>query len=514
MRREATSGNGFRERLRRWWPALDRHIEWVVVGVFGLVLLAIAFRQPMSERVYPEARGQQLLDKAADALARGQLTAPDGSGARELYVAALALDPDRPEARVGLQRVGEAAVKQAAQAVKGQRFVEAHAHLNLARELAVPKPEVDRIAEELRLREANVAGIETMLEHADIAREAGRLDGDPDAALPLYKRVLDLQPSRNEALEGREDALSDLLQQAQAALAKRDFARAATLVERARGYDPGHVGLPDAQAALTQARDRERTRADRALRNGRLAEAGDGYAAAIALDANDAASRDGLVRTAAAWAARAERQAADFDFDEARASLENARTLDPQSPTIADVERRLAQSRDRKERAPAVPVVRMTPGRQAEVRRLIGEAAKAEARGDLLTPPGDSAYDYLRRARTLAPGDPSVTAALARMVPAARRCFDEAMMDNRLVRAEGCLDARVQLGDDATGVRIAKQRLALRWIAVGEERLRAGEIVTAQRALNTARALDPATEGLDAFAARINAATRAAEAQR
>ena len=88
------------------------------------------------------------------------------------------------------------------------------------------------------------------------------------------------------------------------------------------------------------------------------------------------------------------------------------------------------------------------------------------------------------------------------------------MMDNRLVRAEGCLDTRVQLGDDATGVRIAKQRLALRWVAVGEERLRAGEIVTAQRALNTARALDPATEGLDAFAARINAATRAAEAQR
>ena len=89
---------------------------------------------------------------------------------------------------------------------------------------------------------------------ADIAREAGRLDGDPDAALPLYKRVLELQPTRNEALEGREDALSDLLQQAQAALAKRDFAKAASLVESARGYDPGHVGLPDATAALTQAR--------------------------------------------------------------------------------------------------------------------------------------------------------------------------------------------------------------------------------------------------------------------
>jgi tetratricopeptide (TPR) repeat protein len=407
--------------------------------------------------------------------------------------------------------VGEAAVSQAERAVQAQRFVEAHAHLNLARELAVPKPQVDRIAEELRSREANVAGIETMLEHAKLAQQAGRLDGDPDAALPLYKRVLELQPSRNEALEGREDALSDLLQQAQAALGKRDFARAVELVSSARSYDPGHVGLPDAQAALTQARDRERARADRALRNGRLTEAGDGYAAAVALDANDNAARDGLARAAAAWAKRASRQAADFDFTEAEASLENARALDPESPALEDAEDRLAQARNREDRLPAA---RLSPGHAAEVRRLIAEAADAEERGDLLTPPGDSAYDYLRRARTIAPNDPSVGAALARLVPAARRCFDEAMRANRLVRAEACLDARVQLGDDATGTRIAKQRLALRWIAVGEERLRAGEITTAQRALNTARALDPSTEGLDAFAARINAATRAAEAQR
>jgi hypothetical protein len=60
-------------------------------------------------------------------------------------------------------------------------------------------------------------------------------------------------------------------------LAKRDFAEAERLVSRVREYDPGHVGLPDAQAALTQAADRERARADRALKRGHLEEAGDGY---------------------------------------------------------------------------------------------------------------------------------------------------------------------------------------------------------------------------------------------
>ena len=143
------------------------------------------------------------------------------------------------------------------------------------------------------------------------------------------------------------------------------------------------------------------------------------------------------------------------------------------------------------------------------MRRLLAGAAEAEARGDLLTPPGDSAYDQLRRARALAPDDPAVRSAQARLLPAARRCFDDALRANRLVRAEGCLDARDQLGDSRASVLQARNRLALRWIAVGEERLGAGEITTAQRALTSARALDPNAEGLDAFAERLRAAAHA-----
>ncbi|BCT91609.1 hypothetical protein LYSHEL_06330 [Lysobacter helvus] len=495
------------EWMRRWPPALRRRAAWVVVVVFALIAVAIALRNPIADRVYPEARAQQLRDDAERALRQGRLTSPDGTGARELYAAALALDPDRDEARVGLRKVGSAAIGRARTATDAKRFEEAHAALQLARELSMPAAEVDAIAERLRAREADVTGIDTLLEQANAAREAGHLDGAPDAALPLYQRILQLQPDLNAALEGREDALSDLLVQAQAQLSAGKLAEAAAIVERVRGYDAGHVGLPDAQAALSQAGERARATGARSLRAHQLDAAQAAYANALALDPQDTAARDGLQDVALAWAARSEHQASDFRFDDAEHSLARARTLAPDSPAIANAERHLAQSRTLQKR---LPVAKVTPRRAAEVKRLIAEAAAAETRGDLLAPPGDSAYDHLRHARALAPNDANVQRALARLLPAAQRCFDDALRANRLARAQACLDAREQLGDKATPLAQARTRLAARWIAVGEERLGAGEVESAQRAVDAARTLDPDVEGLADFAAR----TRAAGARR
>ena len=521
-------GPGLRLRFADWvrrWPAtLRRRLEWITIACIGVIVLVFAFRQPMSDRIYPEARAMQILDAAALALHQGHLSNPDGTGARELYAAALAMDPDRDEARIGLQQVGEAALAEAAKATLEHRFNDAHRALQLAREMSVPRARADAIAEQLRQQESEITGVGRLLAKAAEARAAGHLDGDDDAALPLYRRVLELQPANNVALEGREDALSDLLQQAQDKLAHRDYAAAATVVARVREYDAGHVGLPDAQAALTQARDRERARADRALRKHALDEAGEAFAAMVALDPTDEGARAGLERTALAWVARSQREASDFHFDAAERSLQQARDLAaaaPDSapaigPAVANAERHLAQSRSRESRLPAARGVpaRVTPATRAEVNRLLAAAAEAEAHGDLIAPPGDSAFDRVRRARALAPDDPAVAHAQARLLPAAQRCFDASLRANDLVQARACLDARGQLGDSPASVRMARTRLAQRWIAVGEERLRAGELTGAQRALNTARELDPTADGLDAFSQRTEAAMRAREARR
>ena len=133
----------------------------------------------------------------------------------------------------------------------------------------------------------------------------------------------------------------------------------------------------------------------------------------------------------------------------------------------------------------------------------------------LLTPPGDSAFDKLRAARALAPQDARVRTATARLTSAAADCFTDALRGNRLVQAGACLDARHVLEGNLEGasaaVRAGRRELAQRWIAMGDQRLGAGEVQGAQAALDAARALDPAAEGLAALAQRLRAASGPAE---
>jgi hypothetical protein len=494
------------------WPAdpLAPPIEWprwlapTVLAVLLVATLLLAYRQPLADRLWPDTRAQALMAQASQALAQGRLSAPGGRGARELYQAALAIDPDRNDARLGLARVGEAALAHARQALADGRFTEAHQQLQLARDLSVPRTQADAVAAELRARESKQIGIASLIARAGAARKAGHLDDGPDAALPLYERVLVLQPDRVEALEGREDALADLLQQTRSAVERSDLAQASTLLASARRYDPGHADLPDTEARLAAALDRAHRQADADLRRGRLAEATAGYRMLLNVDASDARAQRGLERVGAEWARRAIRLAGDFHFDAANVALDQARSIAPQSPAIEDASRRLMRARQAQARVNAPP---LPANRARRVRQLLAEAAAAEARGQLLAPPGDSAFDKLRAARALAPQDLAVASASVRLLMVSRECFEHELRGNRLTHAQACLDAWITLGGGDAASRAARQRLASRWLAVGEERLGAGEVFSAERAMLTARDLDPATPGLDAFAERVRLAT-------
>lgn len=477
---------------RRWLAA--------ALAIGGIALL-LWLRQPLSEWLWPDTRAQQLRADAAQALLAGELSRPDGRGARELYEAALALDPDRPDARDGLARVGQAALAQADIAIRAGRYPEAQRALGLARELEVPRAQVDAIAERLREHKVGDAGVDRLLAQADAARAGGRLDGAADTALPLYEQVLALQPNHTHALEGREDTLADLLQLSRQALARGALAEANELIRRVQAVDPGHVDLPDALAALSQAIDQRLSRADADLRRGRLPQALAKYADVTQLDSGNSEAARGKVRVANAFAQRSERHAADFRFDQAVAALHEARAIAADAPAVVAAEQHLARARQSRARLEsAMPIAE----RRRRLRQLLAEAAAAESRGDLLSPPGDSAFDKVRAARALAPRDKSVIAAAARLVPAAQDCFDRALRGNRLTTAGGCLDALVALdGSDSAAVRDGRSRLAQRWIAVGDERLGAGDLPVAKQALASARALDPNAPGLRELAERV-----------
>lgn len=496
------------QRMRQDWPRGSRWLLLALAVAMLLLLAAMLFRRPLADRFWPEARAQELREQAALALAQGRLTAADGSGARELYEAALAIDPDRTEARSRLMRVADAALVQARTALAADRFIDAHRALRLARELSVPRAQADAVAAQLRRREAALAGIDSLLVQAAAARKAGRLDGAADAALPLYRRVLALQPERVEALEGREDTLADLLQQAREDLQRGALAQAAVAIATAREFDAGHVDLPAAQSQLTRAIEQARQRADRDLRRGRLSRAMQGYRTLLQVDIDDTAAGRGLERVAEVYAQRAERHAVDFRFADADTALRQARALAPRSAAVRAASRHVARARQAQARLGSRLPVRE---RGRRVRALLAEADAAVARGDLLSPPGDSAFDKVRAARALAPADPHVQQASMRLLPAARSCFERELRGNNLGRARACLDAWRVLEGDGAALRTARRRLAQRWLAVGDERLAAGELQSAAAAFNAARAIDPATPGLDAFAERLRVASGGSE---
>ncbi|MBW8850784.1 MAG: hypothetical protein JF600_08390 [Xanthomonadales bacterium] len=494
----------------RAWRAA-RRARWPVVAGAVLaagVLLASLLSGVLGNRLWPraEAEAERLRREADAALQAGRLTAADGSGARERYEAAIAIDPDRAELRAGLGRVAQAALARAADAAADGRFVDAHRDLALARSLSAPRARIDAVAEDLRRREAAGAGLDALLAEADAARAAGRLHGGDDAALPRYARILALQPRHRQALEGRDDALSTLLQQAQAKLARGDLVAGAALVNAAAGYDAGHSDLPDARAALSRAVEAVRRRADADLRGGRLARAADGYRVLRDSGAANAAAEAGLRAVAAAHAQRAARAAHDFAFDRARTELASAKALAADAPEVRQAEADLARAqRTRADLGPKPP----SADTLRRVGRLLLEYEVAGARGDWLTPPGDSAFDKLRAARALAPDDAGVRHASERMRPRVEACFETALRDNALQRARVCLDARIVLEGEHRGIATARTRLAERWVAMGEQRLRDGDIDGAAAARDAARALDAKTDGLADLSERLHAAASA-----
>lgn len=468
-----------------------------------LIVVVTVFRQPLSERLLPQTQAQTLHEQAQTALARGHLSAADGTGARQLYEAALALDPDRRQAREGLTRVAQAALQQAREATAQQRYDDAHRALQLAQDLSVPRADYEAAAEALRMRESAAADIGHLLMQARAARLDGRLDGGADSALALYARVLSLQPGNAIALEGRDDTIAYLLQLAGDALRRGDLTVAADRIHRARDVDPGHVELPELQAQLLDALGQRRHQADHDLRNARLNAALAGYREVLLADPGDAQAQRGIEQVAIAWAQRGERLAADFRFAPADAALDQARAIAPELAAVREVEIRV--QRLRATQTTLAPVLAPAE-REQRVRTLLAQAEAARNRGDLLTPPGESAFDKLRAARTIAPQHPAMQRATQQLRDAAVQCFEQSLQSNHLTDATACLDARGQLGASPAALQKGRRELALRWIAYGDERLGAGELSNARRALAAARTLDSTTPGLIAFAERLRAA--------
>ena len=495
-------------REGRWWWLQARHARrvwrWALLAALAVFVLLVLLRKPLADWFWDEPQIEQLLAEGDRALAAGRLSDADGSGARERYQAVLALDGDRPQARQGLANTGAAALQQARDRLHAGDLDGSAQALALARELQVPQGEADAVARQLQARRSAGAGIGALLAQARNAIAAGRLDDDDSSALPLFQRILALQPDNLPALEGREDALSDLLLQARTLAGRGELAEAAAILRRARQFDAGHADLPASEEALARAVDQRLRQAQRALQRQQLDAAAQGFLAVLAVAADDPNAQRGREQALQAVVVRSQTSADDFQFDAAQRDAALAAELGASQAIRQQLAQRLQRARQAQQalQQPAIS----TAQRERQLRDHLRKIERAERAGQWISPPGHSAFDALREAQSLAPRDTRVKAAAARLLPASRRCFDDNLRQNRVQAAGACLQAWQTLSPTAAGLPSARLRLAQRWLAIGSERLGNGDLAFAAHAAEQARLLQPDLAELPAFEDRLRRA--------
>ena len=498
-------------REGRWWWVHAWHARriwrWAALGALVLFVGLVLLRQPLGDWVMKTPRTAQLLTRGDQALRAGRLTAVDGTGARELFLAALALDGDRPEAREGLARTGMAALERARRQAEAGELESAEASLVLARALQVPQTEVASVARLLRDRRAASVGHDVLLQQAGHAFAEGRLADGEDAALPLFARVLALWPDNLDALEGREDALTDLLQQSRNAATRGELDTAARQLGQARGFDAGHADLPASEAALATALDERLARAARERRRGQWERAALSLQDVLdiepteprALEARDALARDLL--------GRSRRLGGDFELAAAQRDIELARALGATTAATLAAEVQLQRARVARNALDAGSGERAGSTRAGRaLQPLLARMEQAEREGRFISPPGDNAYDALRAAQAVAPRDPRVRSAATRLLPATRQCFNDGLRENRVEAAGNCLQAWQTLAPGDAALELARRRLAQRWIALGSERLGRGDLAYATRAAGQAGFWSPTLAELPPFEERLQQA--------
>jgi len=322
--------------------------------------------------------------------------------------------------------------------------------------------------------------------------------------LPLFQRILALQPDNLPALEGREDALSDLLLQARTLAGRGELAEAAAILRRARQFDAGHADLPASEEALARAVDQRLRQAQRALQRQQLDAAAQGFLAVLAVAADDPNAQRGREQALQAVVVRSQTSADDFQFDAAQRDAALAAELGASQAIRQQLAQRLQRARQAQQalQQPAIS----TAQRERQLRDHLRKIERAERAGQWISPPGHSAFDALREAQSLAPRDTRVKAAAARLLPASRRCFDDNLRQNRVQAAGACLQAWQTLSPTAAGLPSARLRLAQRWLAIGSERLGNGDLAFAAHAAEQARLLQPDLAELPAFEDRLRRA--------
>lgn len=486
-----------------------RRRRWLLPLLLLLIVLlgALWLGQNRLRGMLPRTDFNSVLVQAQQALQDGRLDGYNGTSARELFQRAVALEPDNDRARDGLRQVGQAELAQADAALQAGHLAQATQQAAVARELLGGGSDIDRLDQAINsARAAQVKTID-LIDQAQQALAAGKLD---DAGL-LYQRVLRADPDNAVAAHGLDQVGYALAVQARKALDAKDTAVANASIEQLAALQPDNGALPALRALQSQTRkqdnsalDAELAQGQEALRAGHIDGPGSDTAlahfqAALKLDPENTQAQAGLGRVAQAMTVQARAAMDAGDLVQASMLLDRATELAPKSADLAAARARLqgAQakpaatpaSHDDDIAPPAPPA--LSPQQSAAVAQLVQRALAAADSGNIMMPPGDSAYDLYRSALAIDGNSAPALSGLRGLPRRVEQQFNQALAAGKLAQADDMLVDLAQLspGDAAQGA--LRERLTAAWLDQAEQQLARGDRIGASQSLEHARKLAP-----------------------
>jgi tetratricopeptide (TPR) repeat protein len=520
-----------RRRARGIRTAASRGRRGWLLPILILLVVALGaalwFSQNRLRGMLPRTDLNSVLAQAQQALDAGHLDGEDGTSARELFQQVAASEPDNDRARDGLRQVGQAELSQADAALQAGRLDEATQRATVARELLGGGRDVDRL--DMLIRQAQAGQMHTgdLVDQAKQALAQGKLDG-ADGAGALYQRVLRTDPDNAVAAHGLDQVANALAVQAHDALEAGDLAKADPLVLQIAALRPNNGSLPALRALQAQRRQQQDgavkdaiAQGREALRDGRIAGSGDDTAlahfrAALALDPDSEEAKAGLGDVAQALTVQANAAMDDGDRAQAAKLLGQANALAPKSADLAAARARL-QSKPPASKPPAdepaetvhaadeAPVVAaaLSPQQSAAVAQLVQRAQQATASGNIMMPPGDSAYDLYRSALAIDGNDVLARQGLQALPGRVEQLFKQALAAGQLKQAG---DMLANLGELAPGdpaqLGLSNQ-LASAWVVRAQQQLEGGVRIGAGQTLERARKVAPYHPRVTELAARL-----------
>jgi tetratricopeptide (TPR) repeat protein len=504
----------------------------VLLLVCIAVIATVWLNQGWLRGKLPNTELNDVLSRAQQALQAGHLDGQDGTSARELFQSAIALQPDNDRATDGLRQVGQAELAQADAALQAGHLDQAAQQAASARDLLGGGSDVDRL--DGQIAQARAAQGSSQVKTVDLVDQAqqaladGKLDG-PHGAGALYKQMLLADPNNAVAAHGLDQVGDALGVQAHKAFDANDGATANALVEELAALQPNSGALPALRAQQAQTRKQDDSALDGelqqgadAFRAGRIVGSGDDtalahYKSALAIDPDNAEARAGLGKVAQALTVQASAAIDAGDTAQATALLDQAAALAPKSADLAAARARLSSASAPGAPSPAVdpnnaspddaveasaPVV-LSPQQNAAVASLVQRAQVAAARGDIMLPPGNSAYDLYRNALVIDGNNAAALQGLQALPVTVEKQFNQALSNGNLGQASEMLDNLSQLAPGEASQSALSDRLAGAWLDQADQQLGRGDRVGATQSLARARKLSPNQPRVLDLAARL-----------